>query len=328
MTRKLRSKAWWWLLASVSALALIAAACGDDGEKEVVTVNLGSIPPFSVTTWPIVVADEQGFFEREGIDVNITFTFDGGLLLAGGQVDIINDGADSGLIGFAQGKDVIFVAPLAQTVTDGLLVSTDITSVADLEGKTLRVTGFGTDEFLARRFIEENGLSPDRVNFVAIDDDGAALGQLETGQIDGGMFDQGVLFEAEQTGQFNVLAKPVELGSFPWNVIQTTRTYADENPDVIVGFIRAVQDAMRFILDANNRDAVIEAVIASGEGIEREDAELTYESAEGFALYTFEPLAAEDIEPALEALIFLEEDVRDLDVGAVIDNSYLEQAAE
>lgn len=328
MTGMLRSKAWWWLLAALSAVALMAAACGDDGEEEVVTVNLASIPPFSVTTWPVVVADEQGFFEREGIDVNITFTFDGGLLLAGGQVDIINDGADSGLIGFAQGKDVILVAPLAQSVTDGLLVSTDITSVADLEGKTLRVVGFGTDEFLARRFIEENGLSSDAVNFVDIEDDGAALGQLETGQIDGGTFDQGILFESEQTGQFNVLAKPVELGSFPWNVIQTTRGYAEDNPDVVVGFIRAIQDAMRFILDSGNEEAVIEAVIAGGEGLEREDAELTYESAAGFGLYTFDPLTVDDVEPALEALVFLEEDVEDIDLNEVIDNSFLEQASE
>ncbi|MFQ5878627.1 MAG: ABC transporter substrate-binding protein [Dehalococcoidia bacterium] len=327
MIKLLRSKVWWVVAVALVA-ALIGAACGDDEEEELVSVNLASIPPFSVTTWPVVVADEQGFFEREGIDVNITFTFDGGLFLAGGQVDIINDGADSGLIGFAQGKDVIFVAPLAQTVTDGLLVSTDITSVADLEGKTLRVVGFGTDEFLARRFIEENGLSPDAVNFVDIEDDGAALGQLDVGQIDGGMFDQGVLLEAEQTGQFNVLAKPDELGSFPWNVIQTTRGYAEDNPDVVVGFIRAVQDAMRFILDPNNKESVIEAVLATGEGLEREEVELTYESAAGFGLYTFDPLSVDDVAPALEALIFLEEDVSGIDLNELIDNSFLEQATQ
>ncbi len=315
------------LVVALLPVTLSAVACGSEEEPttgEVTTVKVATIPPFTVTTWPVIVADAQGFFQEESIEIELTFTFDGGQLLAGDQVDILNDGGDSGVIAAAQGKDIVEVAPVALTVTDGIVVLPDIATVSDLVGKKLRVTGFGTDEFLARRFVEEQGVSPDDVEWVAIDDDGAALAQLEAGKIDGGMFDQGFIYDVEKSGEFRVLAKPTDLGVFPWNVIQTTRSYAEANHDVVVGFIRAVQKAMRFIQDAANRDAVIDAVAAAGE--DRAEVDSTYEAAQGFTLYTFDPLTAADLEPALESLVFLGEEVGDFDVASLIDNSYFEEA--
>jgi NitT/TauT family transport system substrate-binding protein len=316
-------------------LVLTATACGQettsggDGSESSATIELAGIPPFSIPIWPMIVADHQGFYERENVNVNITFTFDGGQLLAGGQVDVLSDGADSGLIAAAQGKDVVFVAPHMDTVTDGLMVSPGIATVADLPGATLRSAGFGTDEFLARRFIEENGVDPESVTFVPIEDDGAALAQLESGEIDGGMFGVGALLEAEQSGDYNVLGPPEELGTYPWNTIQTTRTFAETNEDALVGFIRATQDGIVFMQDPANRDSVIEAVLATGEGLPQEDVELSYDSAEGFGQYTMEPLTPEDLQPALEFFEFAGEDidVESLNLEELIDNSYLESAA-
>lgn len=328
--RRIRLK----VLGLVGVVVLTGASCsqettsGGDG-SEAATIEFAGIPPFSIPIWPMLVADHQGFYDRENVEVNMTFTFDGGQLLAGGQVDVLSDGADSGLIAASQGKDILFVAPHMDTVTDGLMVSQDITSVADLEGATLRSAGFGTDEFLARRFIEENGVDPDSVTFVPIEDDGAALAQLESGEIDGGMFGVGALLEAEQTGDFNVLGPPEALGSYPWNAIQTTRTFAEANEDALVGFIRATQDAILFMQDPENRDAVVEAVLATGEGLPQEDVELSYDSAEGFGQYSLDPLTPDDLEPAFDFFEFAGEgiDVGSLNLEELIDNSYLESAA-
>jgi NitT/TauT family transport system substrate-binding protein len=315
----------------IVAVLLAATGCGGTtgGGEGSARIELAGIPPFSIPIWPMLVADHQGFYERENVDVNITFTFDGGQLLAGGQVDVLSDGADSGLIAAARGKDILFVAPHMDTVTDGLMVAPDISSVAELEGATLRSAGFGTDEFLARRFIEQNGLDPNAVTFVPIEDDGAALAQLESGEIDGGMFGVGALLEAEQSGDFNVLGPPEALGTYPWNAIQTTRTFAEANEDALVGFIRATQDGIRFMQNPANRDAVIEAVLATGEGLPREDVEASYDSAEGFEQYSLEPLTPEDLQPAFDFFEFAGEDidVESLDLEALIDNSYFERAS-
>jgi NitT/TauT family transport system substrate-binding protein len=316
---------------AVLALVVVAVGCaGQDGADsgggpgEVTTIELATIPPFTVTTWPVVVAQHQGYFDREGIEVNATYTFDGGQLLAGGQVDVLNDGGDSGLIAAARGKDVIFVAPVALQVTDGILGAPDITTVEQLRGETLRSAGFSTDEFLAERFLEGQGISADEIDFVAVEDDGAAIVQLERGEIAGGMFDQGFLVEAERTGEFNVLAQPADFGTYPWNVIQTTSTYADANPEAVTGFIAAIQDAMAFIQDPANRDAVIEAVVAEGE--DQTSVEDTYEAAGSFDLYSFDPLSTEDIQPALDFLIWVGEDVEGIELEPLIENRYFEAA--
>lgn len=316
------------------AIALLASACAQEGQpagdgEQVGSIELAAIPPFSIPSWPMIVAEQEGFFEQEGVQVNITFTFDGGQLLAGGQVDVLSDGADSGLIAAARGKDILFVAPHMDTVTDGLMTSPDIDGVEDLPGKTLRAAGFGTDEFLARRFIEENGVDPDQVDFIAVEDDGAALAQLESGDIDGGMFGVGSLLEAEQTGDFNVLGPPEALGSYPWNVIQSTQTFADANGEALVGFIRAVQNGIRFMQDPANRDSVIEAVLASGEGIPREEIELSYDAANGFQQYSLDRLTPEDLGAAFDFFAFVGEDIGsgDVDLEQLIDNQYYDEAS-
>jgi NitT/TauT family transport system substrate-binding protein len=319
---------------SLLAVALVASACAEEGRpagdaEQVASIDLAAIPPFSIPSWPMILAEHEGFFNREGVHVNITFTFDGGQLLAGGQVDVLSDGADSGLIAAARGKDILFVAPHMDTVTDGLMTSPDIDSVEDLPGKTLRVAGFGTDEFLARRFIEENGGDPDQIDFIAIEDDGAALAQIESGDIDGGMFGVGSLLEAEQTGDFKVLGPPEALGSYPWNVIQTTQAFADANGNALIGFIRAVQDGIRFMQDPANRDSVIEAVLASGEGVPREEVELSYDAANGFQQYSLDRLTPEDVEPAFDFFALVGEDIGpdDVELEQLIDNQYYDEAS-
>jgi ABC-type nitrate/sulfonate/bicarbonate transport system substrate-binding protein len=319
------------------ALALMAASCGpgqDEGGQQAtepeapVQVDVGAFPGPNTGSWAVGIAKDQGFFEREGLDVEVTYTFDGGQLLAGGQLDLISDGADSGLVAFAQGKDVIAVAPVTMLAADALVVQPDIESVADLAGKTLRVTNFGTDEFLAREFIEAQGLSPDEVEWVSIDEDGPALVQLENARIDGGMFSQGFALEAEETGEYNVLARPSDFGRFPWNVLQTTRTFADENPEALVGFIRAILSAIEFIQDPANRDAVIDSLVAVQEGLPREDVEASYQVAESvdFNMFSLDPLTVDDVAPALGQLVFLGEDVSDVDLNAFVDSTYFEQA--
>jgi NitT/TauT family transport system substrate-binding protein len=317
------------------AAAVLAAGCGDDdggasggggGELE---VKVAGIPPFTVTTWPLVVADSEGYFAEEGISVDKIFTFDGGQLLAGGQVDVLNDGADSGLLAANQGQDVIAFAPLANQVTDGVLVNSEITDLAQLEGGTLRTSGAGaTDEFLLQQYLDDNGVDSESIEYLPVEDDGAALAQLDAGQIDGGMFDQGLLREAEagEIAGASVLVEPAELGVYPWNTLQTTRSWAEEHPEEAAGFVRAIQRAMDFIRDPANKDAVIEAVVAADESLDAADMEQTYDSAGGFELYTTDPLTDADIQPAVDFLEIAQGEDITIDLAEFIDNTYLEQA--
>jgi NitT/TauT family transport system substrate-binding protein len=324
------------VVALVAVISVVAAGCGGDDDtssgtdgERTTKVKVAGIAPFSVTAWPLVVADSEGYFADENIEVDKIFTFDGGQLLAGGKVDMLNDGGDSGLIALEQGKDAIAVAPLANRVTDGLLVSDDITEISQLDGKTLRTSGTGaTDEFLLKRFLEDKGVDVSSVKLLPVEDDGPALAQLDAGTIDGGLFDQGVLLEAENGGIENarVLAEPAELGVYPWNLLQSTRGYAEANKDVVVGFIRAIQRAIEFIKDPANKEAVVDAVVKADETLDRQGTEDTYDAAKGFSLYATEPLTDADIQPAIDYLKETQDGGISVTAEDFIDNSYLAEA--
>jgi NitT/TauT family transport system substrate-binding protein len=317
-------------------LALVATACGDDegssdggGSADAVDIRVAAIPPFTAFTWPLVVAESEGYFEEEGIGIEETFTFDGAALLAGGQIDVLYEGADSGLLAAEQGQDVIAFGPLVGHVTDGLLVSEDITEIEALPGEALRVSGANaTDEFVLERYLEENGVDPESIDYLPVEDDGAALAQLEAGQIAGGMFDQGVLQQAENGDIEGAapLVRPIDFGPYPWGALQTTRTWAEEHPEAATGFVRAIQRAMEFIRDPANQATVVQAVLAADESLDQEGVELTYEASGEFTFYETEPLTPEDIEPAVEYLREAQGEDITVDLERWIDNSYVDQA--
>jgi ABC-type nitrate/sulfonate/bicarbonate transport system substrate-binding protein len=315
-----------------TAAALVMTGCGDDdppAEAGTTTVKVGAIGPFTMGTWPLLIADANGYFADEAIEVELTFTFDGGQLLAGGQLDVLGDGADAGLIALQSGKDAIAFAANENHMTDGVIVREEIATVADLEGTTLRTSGAGsTDEFVLARYIEEAGLDPTKVDFQPVEDDGAALVQLGAATIDGGIFDQGLLLEVEQGKHegVKVLVEPAELGVYPWNMLQTTRSYAEDNPEVITGFIRAWHKAIEFIQDPANKDAVIDVVVGYDETLPREAALGTYDAAKGFGIYVTDPLTPDDIQPALDYLAKTTDTEVTVTAEEFIDNTYYDKA--
>jgi ABC-type nitrate/sulfonate/bicarbonate transport system substrate-binding protein len=325
------------IVAVIGALSLVAASCSSSGSSKTsgttvagtVTVKVGGIGPFSVTAWPLVIATRQGYFAKEGIRLDQIFTFDGGQLLAGGKINVLNDGGDSGLLAAQAGKDAIAFSSLANRLTDGILVRSDITSVAQLAGKTLRTSGAGsTDEFVLQRFLKSKGIDPSKVKLQPVQEDGAAIAQLQAGNIDGGMYDQGLLFQAEQ-GQLKgtrALVPPAELGVYPWNVLQTTRSYATAHAQTLVGFVRAVEKAIAFIRDPANKATVIDAVLKSDKTLVRKDIVDTYDAAKTFALYQTTALTAADIQPAIDFVKTTQSGKLSVTAGSFIDNTYFDKA--
>lgn len=95
--------------------------------------------------------------------------------------------------------------------------------------------------------------------------------QPQAGHLGGGKFTSGFMAQA---GELPVIATPKDLGTFPWNVVQTTRRYADGHGDTLTAYLKALSRAINFMADANNREKVIEAVLARAtpwSGLRRSD---------------------------------------------------------
>lgn len=192
---------------SVSGLAILAlglTACGspdDAAGEETTTITLGvaSLPIFA----PVFVADEKGYFEDRGLDVELEFVQTGQdaiPLLSSGQMDALAAGFSAGVfsgleeglefrivgsMGVADGADY---APAHLIVRDDLVEDGTVSSLEDLEGLDIGVAGGegGTGAFLTAQALQEADLSITDVNLqnVGNPDMPAAM---ENGSIDAGL---------------------------------------------------------------------------------------------------------------------------------------------
>jgi NitT/TauT family transport system substrate-binding protein len=180
------------LLTPLAALALLVpvAACGGDdsgdsgggggggGEQEVRELRVGVIPIVDVA--PIYLGVEQGFFEEQGLEVELVPGSGGAAAVPGvvsGDYDFSFGNVTSILLASSEGLPLRIVAngvsSTADPETDFSAVvvpgGSDIQSVADLEGRRVAVNNLkNIGEVTIRKGIEDAGGDGSNVEFVEL----------------------------------------------------------------------------------------------------------------------------------------------------------------
>lgn len=204
MTKTMRTS----VVATAAAAALVLTSCGgngengstgDENETQSVTLGVASLPIFA----PVFVADQQGYFEDRGLDVDLEFVQtgqDGIPLLSSGQMDALAagfsagvfSGLDEGLefrvvgsMGVADGTDF---APAHLVVRSELVEDGTVTSLEDLEGLQVGVAGGegGTGAFLTGTALSDADMSITDVELVNVGNPDMPAA-LENGSIDAGL---------------------------------------------------------------------------------------------------------------------------------------------
>jgi NitT/TauT family transport system substrate-binding protein len=137
-------------LALVTAAGIALAGCssstpdpaGTDGAAEHIgSISLGVVP--DATTAPLVVAAEQGLFEKYGLTPELKIFSSGGAAsqsLAAGDIDLSASGQYAVVNGAAAGTSVDVLARLSTADRQvGLVANESISSIDDLEGKKIGV---------------------------------------------------------------------------------------------------------------------------------------------------------------------------------------------
>lgn len=260
------------LVAALTA-SLVLTACGGSDDKvgadgkplTKVRLNLSWVDQGEYAGW--YVADQKGYFEEEGIDIEIT---PGGpdvnpiQILEAGTVDIALEGYGKALAAREQGSDIVTIAPSFERSANILVYFADRPELADpknWKGKKVSLWGGWNASFAAT--LAKNGLSIDDVevsnqsfdmtNFVKEGVDLAdAMVYNEWAQaISGADGRELAYFDYNEAGtamlEQNMLAK---------------REYIDANPEIIKGVIKA---SMKGWLDVrDDPEAGVEATMKVG----------------------------------------------------------------
>ncbi len=230
---------------SITALSLALAACGSDASSspasgtgtaaassEPITIGYSAWPGW----FPLKVAEEQGFFEKEGVTVKLRYFNDYTAsldALTAGQLDANTQTLNDTIAGEAGGADLkIVINTDFSSGNDAVIVDKSITTVADLKGKTIAAEAGVVDHFLLLQGLEANSLTEKDIDFRGAPTDAAAAG-FAAGQFDGvAVFAPFTLEALKRPGSKVLFSSKDYPGSIPDHITFDAKTVSERPADV------------------------------------------------------------------------------------------------
>lgn len=213
---------------------------------------------------PIWVGQAFGMFERQGLEVRLTFTPNSGFLVSSlmqGTADIALAGFDN-IVAYqeGQGEATLAEAPDLFAFMGGdrgflsLMAKSSIGTMAHLRGQTLSVdaltTGFA---FALREVLARHALGDADVHYARAGGTAARYGELIAGTHAATLLRTPYELMAAQAGFRSLCAVDAQLGAYMGTVGAARRQWARANTDLLVRFVRAYADAMQWLVAPGHR---------------------------------------------------------------------------
>ncbi|MBQ2835871.1 MAG: ABC transporter substrate-binding protein [Clostridia bacterium] len=211
----------------------------------------------SVFYAPQYLAIENGYFEEEGLELELT-TGQGAdkvmTAVLAGQSDIGFCGPEAAIYVYNEGKEDYIEVFAQMTQKDGsFLVSkepTDNFQWADLKGKTVIPGRKGGVPYMTFEYVlKQNGINPQ--TDLVLDD--SIKFDLMAGAFAGGEAEYVTLFEptasmTEEAGKGYIVASVGEAsGEIPYTAYCAKKSYIQNSPDIIEGFTRAIYKGEQWV---------------------------------------------------------------------------------
>lgn len=249
------------MVAGLAAFGIPAAAAQSAKPIEVIVFPGGF-------NWPIWVAQDKGYFEKNGIAVKVVPTPNSQFQLKNlieGKFDIAMTAIDN-VVAYTEGQGAakVDVQPDIFAFMGGdngflrLVAVPDVKTIADLKGKQVSVDALTTGyAFVLRKLLDNGGLKPGDFEFVSAGGVVQRYQALLKKEHAATLLISPFEVNAEAEG-FNRLANADEaLGRYQGLVGATRRSWAKENEKELIGYIRAYTTALDWLYDPANKAEAI-----------------------------------------------------------------------
>ena len=208
-----------------------------------------AIPTFDIVTLPLKMAQAKGFYQKEGLEVEIILVTGslGVPAVLGNSVDF-STASGSILAAASRGVPVKLVSIITTKPTFDLISDPKVQSFQQLRGKLVAITTRGgTFEHITRLIIERNGLNPDKdVTILALGrQDDLYLG-LKAGRISAAIFSPPRSLMLAREGFFKLAVSGDYLPHYPIGGIGVTDELIKRNPGDIQAFVNATLRGMTY----------------------------------------------------------------------------------
>jgi NitT/TauT family transport system substrate-binding protein len=229
----------------------------------------------AVSSWvgygPLWLAEERGFFDEEGVAVDLTLVEVSADRITAMQADRLDASAttiDTWTLFAAQGADLVQVLAVDESAGgDGIVAKQEIATIADLAGKTIAVQSASTSQFLLANALSEAGLSLDDVTLLDMSS-GDAGAAFVAGQVDAAVTWQPWLANARETDFGHLLLDTTETPGLIVDTVAFRPQFVAENPEAVAAFVRGYYRAVEEV-EANPDEA--NAIMGESIGMETAD---------------------------------------------------------
>jgi ABC-type nitrate/sulfonate/bicarbonate transport system substrate-binding protein len=216
---------------------------------------------------PLWVAQDRGFFARNGIAASTIFIRQAPVLVAAltaGDVQIGYTGGTSALAAVAGGADLKIVATLTNRLGYDFVAAPGIKTAKDLRGKRVGVQSLGGTVWMGAMLgLEYLGLDPvrDNINFLVIGDQTVLAQAVESGQIDATVLD-GVFSRRLKQKGLTILAE-LQQANIPFSSqgLIVKGSYLQEQRETLEQVFKGLIEGIAFTLAPKNKGLVVETIM-------------------------------------------------------------------
>lgn len=317
-------KMMWVLVLSAFALILgiSTAAAGEAPQK----IKVGYPSP-SASMYPLFVTKEAGLFEKYGFDAELIYVQGVQLIQVhvAGQLDFSNVSGIVSLQSAVSGSDLILLANSIDSHLLKVMAHPSIRGPADLKGKTLGITRFGSLTDLAVRPVLEGWkLEPNKdVTLVQIGRMGEMTAAISQKKVAAGVLSFPTSFYAEKMG-LRVLYDLADSGvEIPTTTVAVSRAYAKSNRDVVLRFMKAYLEGTHRLL--TDKEMGIKALKRYGGIQDPEVLAATYDLFTAKYIKKVPTLTAKSVQNALDLIAESNPKAKSRKPEEFMDTSFLEE---
>jgi ABC-type nitrate/sulfonate/bicarbonate transport system substrate-binding protein len=259
----------------------------------------------SANNWPLFVAEEKGFFSREGLQVEVVVSGDSGRQidgLANGTYDITHQASDHFMRAVENGKELFVFMTISRPIFD-FVVQPEIRAIKDLAGKTIALDRPTTGYWLLfQKAFARNGLAPDAYKILPnLGGAEARYRAVKEGRAQGTFLNPPLSLDAIAQGLPRLTNLAEHFPDFPGSSGGARRSWAKQNEATLIRYLRGFGAAVDWLLDAKNRDEA-QKIFSRKLKLDEKDAQSTYDSFVRVGLIPGGRLSMEGIKQILELM--------------------------
>lgn len=315
-------KRYWRVLLGLVAALVVTAGAPLGAEK----VRVG-YPSHSASMYPIYATKEARLFEKYGLDAEMIYVQGVQMyqIHVAGQLDLA---AGSGLVALQAsvgGADLTIIANSIDTHLMKLVAHPTISGPADLKGKSVGISRFGSlTDLVARPLLTSWALDPKKdVTLVQIGTQRDIATAIQLKRVEAGVLSFPTSLYAEKAGM-KVLYDFAESGvEIPTTSVIVSREYGRKNREVVLRFLKAYAEGTKRLL--TDRDLGIRSLKRYGGIADESLLASTYDLFTAKYIRKVPQVTTKSVENALKLIAETNPKAKERKAGEFVDSSYMEE---